>query len=100
MSDKPNDEPRTTVNLYTTDLEWLKQRQLRVSGAAKKWLTMPDVLRELIREADMASQEGIVMVPLIENIDAYNQRTAELRAQGNTAEADKRDWFARQGERT
>jgi hypothetical protein len=93
-----NDERRTTVSIYAADLDWLKQRQLAVSGKAKEWLTLPDIVRQLIHLADMGQEDGIVMVPLIENMEAFNQRTAELRAQGFTREADSRDKFARRGE--
>jgi hypothetical protein len=90
-----NDEQRTTASIYVADLEWLKQRQLAVSAAAQAWTPMADIVRQLIHQADLRNQDGIVMVPLIENIEAFSQRTAELRAQGFTREADARDRFAR-----
>jgi len=91
-------EQRTSIAVYSSDLEWLKKHQLRISGDAGQWLTMPDVIRKLINDADLGMQDGIVMVPLIENPAAFHQRTAELRAQGFDGEADARDKFARRGE--
>jgi hypothetical protein len=93
-----NDEPGggqrvTTVNLYSDDLAWLKQYQLQVSGRAKKWLPMPDIIRELVQAADLGQQPGIAMVPMITDPETFAQRTAEMRAQGLTTEADARDRF-------
>jgi hypothetical protein len=88
-------ERQTTVAVYTADLERLKTTQRKISADRNTWVPMPDLIRDLVNEAAIREQDGIVMVPLIENPEAFAQRTAELRAQGFDKEADSRDRFAK-----
>jgi hypothetical protein len=38
----------TTVSVYPDDLAWLQQRQLAVSAAEKRWLTMPELMHHFV----------------------------------------------------
>jgi len=42
-------ESTTTIAVYTVDRAWLQKRQREVSFQREKTVTMPDLLRELIR---------------------------------------------------
>jgi hypothetical protein len=53
----PDLGPLTTASIYTADLAWLKQRQLRASGESKSWLPMPDVIHALV-ESTQRAEEG------------------------------------------
>ena len=48
--------PLTTASIYTADLAWLKQRQLRASGESKSWLPMPDVIHALLEAVQRAGE--------------------------------------------
>jgi hypothetical protein len=84
-----------SLKIYESDHAWLKRRQRKVSDRADEWLLLPDVIHQLIQAQIVMDMDGIVMVPLIENPEAFMQRTMELRTQGNNLEADRRDAFTR-----
>lgn len=48
---------RITISAYTSDRDWLNQRQREVSAARKSWVTMADLVHELI-EATKLAEEG------------------------------------------
>lgn len=89
-----SDEPKTTVAVYVSDLAYLKRKQRQMSATKDEWLLLPDVIRAMVTAASITEQDGIVMVPMIENPALFNQRTEEIRAQGDTETADKRDKFS------
>jgi hypothetical protein len=41
-------ERRTTVTVYAADLAWMKTRQRKISSDRNKWITMADLVHELI----------------------------------------------------
>lgn len=41
-------ERQTTVAVYAADLERLKTKQRQVSSDRNTWVTMPDLIRELL----------------------------------------------------
>lgn len=57
-------EHQTTVGIYSSDLERLRQHQVRISFAkteehkTKVWLTMPEVIRALINAAEAKAEAG------------------------------------------
>jgi hypothetical protein len=48
---------QTTIATYVGDREWLKQRQREVSTTRKTWVTMADLVHELIM-AIVATETG------------------------------------------
>lgn len=47
---------RTSVSIMAADLERLQAHQRRVSAARGVWVTMPDVIRELIDAMEKAGE--------------------------------------------
>jgi hypothetical protein len=50
-------EVQKTVNAYASDHEWLKTRQRAVSADRNSWVTMADLVHELIM-AIVATETG------------------------------------------
>jgi hypothetical protein len=50
-------EVQTTIAAYAGDRDWLKQRQREVSAARSSWVTMADLVHELIM-AIVATETG------------------------------------------
>jgi hypothetical protein len=43
---------RTSVSIYADDLSRLRSMQRRVSAAKDQWLTLPEVIRELLNAVE------------------------------------------------
>jgi hypothetical protein len=50
-------EVQTSIAVYVGDRDWLKQRQREISSARKSWVTMADLVHELIM-AIVKAEEG------------------------------------------
>lgn len=48
---------RTSISAYYTDRAWLQQRQREISAARSSWVTMADLVHELIM-AIVRAEEG------------------------------------------
>lgn len=46
----------TSVMIYSADLDLLRTKQLNMSAEQGRKLTMPDVIRELIKAAEQAGE--------------------------------------------
>jgi hypothetical protein len=50
-------EVQTSIAAYVGDRDWLKQRQREISSARQSWMTMADLVHELIM-AIVKAEEG------------------------------------------
>lgn len=52
------DTTETTTRIYKGDIEQLKRWQLSLSDARQKWVTLPDLLHEIITEKAGKHERG------------------------------------------
>jgi hypothetical protein len=51
-------EAQSTIRVYVSDAMRLKRAQLRVSEARGTWVTMSDLMRELLNGLEKAGEES------------------------------------------
>jgi hypothetical protein len=52
LGDVSASDQRTSVSIYADDLSRLRSMQRRVSAAKDQWLTLPEVIRELLNAVE------------------------------------------------
>ena len=52
LGDVSASDQRTSVSIYAYDLSRLRSMQRRVSAAKDQWLTLPEVIRELLNAVE------------------------------------------------
>ncbi len=53
-----SEEKTTTVRIYAGDLDQLKRHQLRISDRHGRWLTMPEIVRVIMKAAETKAESG------------------------------------------